>query len=95
MNSPESLGKSFSVSIYISLSCGLNSLVMLLTRIDRDSNSLFAAPEKVVIDIENGYMENRTGIESLRNVFLTSQFPQRPSHCTQGRHIAVYDNYLS
>jgi hypothetical protein len=34
------------------LSCGPNSLVMLLTSIDRDSNSPSAPPEKVVMDIE-------------------------------------------
>jgi hypothetical protein len=46
------------------------------------------------MDIENSYMENSTGIESLRNVSLASQFPQRPSHGTQGRRIAVYASYL-
>ena len=81
------------LSVYLILSCGPNYLAMLLTRIGRDSNFPFTPPEKVVMDIENSYMENSTGIGSLRNVSLASQFPQRPSHGTQGRRIAVYANY--
>jgi hypothetical protein len=52
---------------------------MLLTRIDRDSNFPFAPLEKVVMNIENSYIGNSTRIESLRNVSLASQFPQRPA----------------
>lgn len=90
-----SSGESFSVSPSISfLSCGLNFLAMLLRRIDRDSNFPFAPLEKVVMNIENSYIGNSTRIESLRNVSLASQFPQRPSYSTQGRRIAVYANYL-
>ena len=62
---------------------------MILTSIHRDPNSPFVPPEKAAMDIENAYMKNSTGIGPLGNQSLTSQFPQRPGHGTQGRRIAV------
>ena len=46
------------------------------------------------MDIENTYMKNNTGIESVANLSMTSKFPPRPGHGTQGRRIAVYANYF-
>lgn len=46
------------------------------------------------MDMENTYMANSKGIESLGSLALTPEFPQRPGHGTQGRRIAVYANYF-
>jgi hypothetical protein len=46
------------------------------------------------MNIENTFMKNSTGIGSLGNLALASQFPQRPGHGTQGKRITVYANYF-
>jgi len=44
--------------------------------------------------LENEYMKNAIGIGGLANLALTTKFPPRPGHGTQGRKIVVYANYL-
>jgi len=39
-------------------------------------------------------MKNSSGIGGLGNLSVTSQFPQRPGHGTQGRKIVVHANYF-
>lgn len=63
-------------------------------RVFRDPNSPFAPPEKAVMDIQNAYVKNSTGIGTMGSLALTSQFPQRPGHGTQGKRFAVYANYF-
>jgi eukaryotic translation initiation factor 2C len=49
------------------------------------------------MNIENAYMKNATagGLQQARaKMTLTTQFPPRPGHGTQGKKIAVYANYF-
>jgi eukaryotic translation initiation factor 2C len=78
----------------MSLCLSINFILTLLTPMDRDPNSPLAPLDQEVMNIENTFMRNSTGIGSVGSLALTSQFPQRPGHGTQGKRIAVYANYF-
>jgi eukaryotic translation initiation factor 2C len=60
----------------------------------RDPNAPTTPPDATVMNIENTYMKNTSGIGALGKLAITGQFPPRPGHGTIGKKIAIFANYF-